>query len=141
MTATRTAICTVLVAQLMAGAMLHAQGNGRGKGKHQQAKYDDGRNDRSGVHADIHVVFSTRDTVVVREYYAPQHRNLPPGLRKKYARTGQLPPGWQKKMQPMPVAIERRLEPLPAGYHRGVFEGHAVIYRPGGLIIDAAVLF
>ena len=139
MTPTKTAICTVLAAQLLAGATVHAQGNGRGKGKHQQANYDDRRNDRGG--ADVHVLFSTRDTVVVREYYAPQYRDLPPGLRKKYARTGRLPPGWQKKMQPLPVAVERRLEPLPSGYHRGVFEGHAVIYKPGGLIIDATVLF
>ncbi len=141
MTATKTAICALLAAQLLAGATLYAQGNGRGRGKHQQARHIDGPDRHAGVHADVHVVFSTRDAVVVREYYAPQYRNLPPGLRKKYARTGQLPPGWQKKMQPMPVAVERRLEPLPAGYQRGVFEGHAVIYRPGGLIIDATVLF
>ncbi len=87
------------------------------------------------------MVFSTHDTTVIREHYAPQYRSLPPGLQKKYARTGQLPPGWQKKMTPMPVVLERRLEPLPSGYQRGVFEGHAVIYKPGGLIIDATVLF
>jgi hypothetical protein len=95
----------------------------------------------NGTQTQIHVVFSTHDTVVIREHYAPQYRSLPPGLQKKYARTGKLPPGWQKKMTPMPVALERRLEPLPTGYHRGVFEGHAVIYRPGGLIVDATVLF
>jgi len=41
----------------------------------------------------------------------------------------------------MPVVVERRLPPLPPGYHRGVFDGHAVIYRPGGTIIDATVIF
>lgn len=140
MTATKTAIGILLVAQLVAGATaLGAQGNGRGRDK--KGAQHNGVADTRGVHADIHVVFSTRDTVVVREHYAPQYRSLPPGLRKKYGRTGQLPPGWQKKMQPMPVAVERRLAPLPSGYHRGVFEGHAVIYRPGGLIVDATVLF
>jgi hypothetical protein len=44
-------------------------------------------------------------------------------------------------MTPMPRALERQLGPLPAGYERGVFEGHAVIYRPGGMIVDATVLF
>lgn len=27
-----------------------------------------------------------------------KHKNLPPGLQKKYERTGELPPGWQKKL-------------------------------------------
>ena len=51
-------------------------------------------------------------------------------------------PGWRKKMQPFPVAIERQLEPLPAGYARGVIDGHAVIYNPRTQVIfDIAVLF
>jgi hypothetical protein len=118
------AVCAALAAQLLAGPALQAQGRGQ------------------GTHAEVHVVFSKGDAQIIREYYAPrQHRKLPPGLQKKYARTGRLPPGWQKKMQPMPVVVERRLEPLPPGYHRGVFEGHAVIYRPGGMIIDTTVIF
>ena len=90
----------------------------------------------------IHVVFSTRDVRVIREYYQPRYRNLPPGLRKKYARTGQLPPGWQKKMEPFPVAVERELVVLPSGYRRGVIDGNAVIYNPRThVIVDVAVLF
>ncbi len=27
------------------------------------------------------------------------HKKLPPGLVKKYQRTGQIPPGWQKKLR------------------------------------------
>ena len=133
------ALYVLLAGQLVAGATLHAQGRGHGK---PNAKHDDVKHEAvSGTQTQIHVVFSTHDTTVIREHYAPQYRSLPPGLQKKYARTGQLPPGWQKKMTPMPVALERRLEPLPSGYQRGVFEGHAVIYKPGGLIIDATVLF
>ena len=128
-----------LAAHVLAGATLLAQGRGHAK---QDAKHNDVKNEAvSGTQTQIHVVFSTHDTTVIREHYAPQYRSLPPGLQKKYARTGQLPPGWQKKMTPMPVVLERRLEPLPSGYQRGVFEGHAVIYKPGGLIIDATVLF
>ena len=79
---------------------------------------------------------------VIREHYAPRYRQLPPGVQKKYARTGQLPPGWQKKMEPMPPALEARMPPLPDGYRRGVIDGHAVIYSSrGGTIIDVAVLF
>jgi hypothetical protein len=139
MKARHAALSVLLAGHLVAGATLHAQG--RGKGKHD-AKHDDVKHEAvSGTQTQIHVVFSTHDATVIREHYRPQYRNLPPGLQKKYNRTGQLPPGWQKKMTPMPVALERRLEPLPTGYHRGVFEGHAVIYKPGGLIIDATVLF
>ena len=93
---------------------------------------------RTGTTVDIR--FSTGNVRVIREHYATRYRNLPPGLQKKYARTGQLPPGWEKRMEPLPVAIEREMPRLPDGYRRGVIDGHAVITR-GGTIIDVAVLF
>jgi hypothetical protein len=108
------------------------------KGK-KQAKYERVEPVRT---TSIQVVFSTRDLRVIRQYYEPRYRNLPPGLRKKYARTGQLPPGWQKKMEPFPVVVERELVVLPSGYRRGVIDGNAVIYNPHThVIVDVAVLF
>jgi hypothetical protein len=102
----------------------------------------DARGDRYDVRGDVHVVFSTGDVRVVREHYAPRYRRLPPGLAKKYARTGYLPPGWQRKMQPLPWAVERRLSVLPHDYRRGVIDDHAVIYAPRtGVIIDATIVF
>jgi hypothetical protein len=87
-------------------------------------------------------VFSTEDVRVIREYYAPRYRSLPPGLQKKYARTGQLPPGWQKKMQPFDPVVERRLVALPAGYSRGIVDGRAVIYDDRThVMVDMAVVF
>ena len=77
----------------------------------------------SQLSGSVHVVFSSEDVRVIREYYAPRYRSLPPGLQKKYARTGQLPPGWQKKMQPLDPVVERRLVALPAGYSRGIVDG------------------
>jgi len=92
--------------------------------------------------AELHVVFTSRDVGIIRQHYAPRYQRLPPGLQKKYARTGQLPPGWQKKMEPFPVVVERELVVLPSGYRRGVLDGHAVIYNPRTqVIIDVAVLF
>lgn len=86
--------------------------------------------------------FSAREVVVIKEYYAPQYRGLPPGLQKKLRRTGQLPPGWQKKFRPFPVDVERQLVVLPTGYRRGVIEGHAVIFNSSTqVILDVAVLF
>ena len=102
----------------------------------------DARGDRYDVRGDVHVVFSTGDARVVREYYGPRYRRLPPGLAKKYARTGYLPPGWQRKMQPLPWGVERRLSVLPRHYRRGVIDDHAVIYAPRtGVIIDATIVF
>jgi hypothetical protein len=89
---------------------------------------------------DIH--FSTGHVRVLREHYASRYRQLPPGLQKKYARTGQLPPGWEKKMEPFPAALERDMIVLPPGYRRGVMDGHAVIYHAvTHAILDIASLF
>jgi hypothetical protein len=105
-----------------------------------------GKHDRPVVEeparAEIHMVFSPHDAHVIREYYAPRYHRLPPGQRKKLARTGSLPPGWQKKMEPIPVWIERDLVTLPSGYRRGVMDGHAVIYNTRTeVIIDSMVIF
>jgi hypothetical protein len=89
-----------------------------------------------------HVRFSNRDVQVIREYYAPRYRSLPPGLQKKLRRTGQLPPGWQKKFEPFPAELERHLVALPGGYRRGVIDGHAVVFDPRThVIVDIAMLF
>lgn len=90
----------------------------------------------------VHVWFSPGEVQVIREYYAPKYRRLPPGLQKKLRRTGQLPPGWQKKFEPFPVVLERQLVVMPSGYRRGVIEGHAVVFNPRTqVIVDVAVLF
>jgi hypothetical protein len=92
--------------------------------------------------AEVHVRFSIGEQRVLREYYAPRYRALPPGLRKKVARGGQLPPGWQKKLQPFPVEVERQIAPLAPDCGRGVIDGHAVIYSTRShAVIDVAVLF
>ena len=74
--------------------------------------------------------FPPEDVRIIREYYAPRTRTLPPGLAKKYERTGHLPPGWQKKIEPIPVAVERRLVALPPQYRRGYVDGTIVVYSP-----------
>src|SRR5262245_21499574 len=90
----------------------------------------------------VHVVFSTNDVRVIREYYAPRYRALPPGLQKKYARTGQLPPGWTKKLQPFDPVVEHHLGALAAGYRRGIVDGRAVIMDDRThVVVDMAVVF
>jgi len=85
---------------------------------------------RAVAREDEECYFRPADIRIVREYYAPRYRRLPPGLAKKYYRTGQLPPGWQKKMQPLPVAVERQLVVLPPEYRRGYIDGAVVVYSP-----------
>lgn len=120
-----------LAVGLLASSVVSAQGH---------TKKVTARSDR--VDGSVHVTFSTQDVRVIRDYYAPRYRVLPRGLQKKLARTGQLPPGWQKKFEPFPSAVERRLVALPQGYRRGVVDGHAVIFDDRThVLLDVAVLF
>ena len=85
--------------------------------------------------------FTPTRVQVIREYYGPRYRALPPGLQKKLYRTGSLPPGWQKRFQPFPVLVERRLGPLPREYRRGVIDNYAVVYDPRrDVIVDVVPL-
>ena len=93
-------------------------------------------------HDEASCYFRQDDVRVIREYYEPRYRSLPPGIAKKYYRTGHLPPGWEKKMEPLPVAIERELVVLPPGYRRGYIDGSVVVYSPQTrVMIDVVALF
>ncbi|MGE5243275.1 MAG: hypothetical protein ACM3SQ_03500 [Betaproteobacteria bacterium] len=86
--------------------------------------------------------FEPRDVRIMREYYEPRYRSLPPGLAKKYYRTGHLPPGWERKMEALPVDVERQLVVLPRGYRRGYIDGSVVVYSPRTqVVIDVVALF
>ena len=136
-------IAATLAAMILGGAVLDAhKGDKKHKGKkdrdEKHVSHVDARDTRT---VSVNVLWQPREVEVIRTHYARRYSKLPKGLQKKYARTGQLPPGWQKKMEPFPVELERRCAPLPAGYHRGVIDAHAVIYNGRGAIIDVAVLF
>lgn len=93
-------------------------------------------------HEDASCYFRHDDVRVIREYYEPRYRSLPPGIAKKYYRTGHLPPGWEKKMEPLPVAIERQLIVLPPGYRRGYIDGSVAVYSPQSwVMVDVIALF
>ena len=85
--------------------------------------------------------FRDRDVIVIRDYYRPYYRPLPPGLRHRYYRGGYLPPGWGRRIRPVPVYVERDLVVVPRGYRRGLIDGHAVVYNDRGFMLDVAVLF
>lgn len=88
-------------------------------------------------------LFHDDEARLIRDYYRDQDRSrdrdrdfnggkekqLPPGLKKKYERTGELPPGWEKKLQrgevlsedvyrygqPLPQDLRQQLPIAPAG--------------------------
>ena len=134
------------IALTIAGLFLGTAALGADHPRKPQKHQDNTRPIVSGDHdgdsaGAVSVSWGTRDIEMIRRHYGPRYRNLPPGLQKKYARTGQLPPGWEKKIEPLPASLERECAPLPAGYRRGVIDAHAVIYNSRGTIIDVVVLF
>lgn len=121
-------------------AAKHWHENDKHWNKHWDARDDD--DDRRGDHHAATCYFAPHDVRIIREYYEPRSRNLPPGLAKKFARTGHLPPGWEKRMEPLPVAVERELVVLPPGYRRGYIDRSIVVYVPSTqVVIDLVPLF
>jgi hypothetical protein len=100
------------------------QGQGKGKGKPKNEKVE-------GAAVQAGLRFGIDDARMIQDYYRPRLRDLPPGLEKKVARGGVLPPGWQKKVQAFPVDLDGRLAGLPAGYRR-------VISAPVAMLIHDA---
>jgi hypothetical protein len=135
-------ICAMLAGVLLGGATIGAEDAEAGGRKHWK-KHRGGYEDRyyRDDDYDRHGGYIThREVRVIREYYSPRYRGLPPGLRKHYYRRGYLPPGWHRRMRPYPVHVHDVVV-LPRGYHRGFIDGHAVVYNSRGLIIDVAVVF
>ena len=113
------------------------------EGKHWNKHWKDHSDDDRGVnHRPATCYFQPHDVRIIREYYEPRYRSLPPGLAKKFARTGHLPPGWQRKMESFPVAVERELVVLPSGYRRGYIDGSIIVYSlQTQIMIDVVPLF
>ena len=58
-----------------------------------------------------------------------KQKNLPPGLQKKYERTGDLPPGWQKKLRLGEVLDTEVYDYSTPVY--GEYGGHKYEEKPG----------
>ena len=129
----RKRVAFAVACMLVAGpALADHRHEGEKHGKH--GRHDNRNDDRCYL--------ESRDVRVITEYYSPRYRSLPPGLAKKYARTGHLPPGWERRMEPMPVVVERQLVVLPPDYRRGVIDGYAVVYNPRTqVIVDVVAIF
>jgi hypothetical protein len=110
------------------------QGKGKGKGKDKDKPNQKPKDHGSGKGSQY---FRREDYSAVQRYYIGPH-DLPPGLRKKYYRTGKLPPGWEKKMRPFPVELVRVLPPPPPNCEFGYIDGVAIVYdRTTRIILDS----
>jgi hypothetical protein len=111
----------------------HDNGKGKGKGdKNTQNQEDNDPGLRQGFR-----YFRREDYGAVQRHYSGP-RDPPPGLRKKYFRTGKLPPGWQKKIRPFPPELVRVLPPPPPNCERGYIDGVAIVYdRRTRIILDS----
>ena len=98
------------------------------------------------------VVFVDRDRDVFRSYFVETYGRgkCPPGLAKKG--NGCLPPGQAKKryvigqplpsaivIQPVPVVLETRLGPPPAGYTYAVLDGDLIKLAVGTMLVVDAI--
>ena len=107
--------------------------------KNSKSKGHKHKSEGAAVVEERTVYFRPNDVAVITRYYTPRAR--PPGLQKKLYRTGQLPPGWEKRMQPMPVVVERQLPVICAGCGRGIVDNYAVVYdKKTNVILDLAAL-
>jgi hypothetical protein len=137
----RVFLASILTAAAIPSAVAYFDHDHEGNGKHKGEDRDDDNGDdkhhrREQEHARY---FRTEDRALLSRYYPV--RSLPPGLRKKYARTGTLPPGWQKRLQPLPVTVIQQLPPLPPNCERGYVDGYAVVYdRRTRVILDTVDL-
>jgi hypothetical protein len=132
-------LCALLLAVLPASpvAAKHWHDDQKHFKRHADADDDDDRD-----HHRARCYFEPHDVRIIREYYEPRYRSLPPGLAKKMNRTGHLPPGWERRIEPLPVAVERQLVVLPPGYRRGYIDGSVVVYSSATRVtIDVVALF
>lgn len=99
-----TAISLTLAIAL--GSPLASAKNEKNKGHKGKPQHVAAQNEKASQSHDRY--FNDDHRTIIRDYYDRHYHdrdyresnraNLPPGLQKKYERTGQLPPGWAKKV-------------------------------------------
>ncbi len=137
---------------LLLAVMLAAFGSGNAFSKDKHGNNGQGKNkveDRRG--GDRDQAFSDNERALLGRWYQEgrglppglaKRDRLPPGLEKHLIKGGTLPPGLQKKIQPLPIAVERQLRVLPPGYRRGYVGGNIVIMNnKTSLVLDIMHLF
>jgi hypothetical protein len=98
------------------------------------------------------LIFSDRDIWLIRSYFQSNYGNLPPrlarrgddlppGQQKHIGRYETLPPGLQKRVEPLPAELQRRLPALPFGYSRVFLLGRVLNLGDDGQIVDVMSIY
>lgn len=166
----------LLIASLVLGFSLVVAGAPNGKGKSKQHKSDksevatehpEDQEEKLNEEDETEEAqkssktkkFSERDKKIIEDFFEQAQggqwrteNKLPPGLQKKYARTGTLPTGWQKKLElgkplpediakkavSLPDALKKQLPPEPEGTETVMIEDEIVrIAKKTREVIDA----
>lgn len=130
----------------MPGLAEQGQGKGKAKGHDKVNVEEHGGGHKTGHKEKAAKAFAKRDRDIIIDFFHEQpgglppglakRDTLPPGLEKQLRRNGHLPPGLEKKIEPFPPGLAVHFPPLETGYKRGFIHGMAMIYQPGGLIVD-----
>ena len=117
-----------------------SQGRGRGNGR--------GHNEEGAAASETRA-FSKDELQVIHEWFSSpanlkglppglsKREHLPPGLQRQLVRNGKLPPGLEKKIEPLPHAVEVRLPPLPEGRRRIVISGNIILWdEKANVVLD-----
>lgn len=114
--------------------------SGRAHGTAPAHWHDDERPSRNAVASECYL--SPHDVALIERYYRERTRPAPAGLSRQLQRTAHLSPGWEQRLEPLPVTVDRELAVLPHGLRRGLLDGYAVIYDlKTETIVDAVALF
>jgi hypothetical protein len=129
----RLLLTLLLVTAVAVPALAHPRrGHGRGPWKHRPGP---------AVYYAPRAAWCDSDLRYLRGFYGPRRfAPIPAGYRLTPGRP--LHPALLRRMQPIPVYVERRLAPLPYGYSRGFLGGNVVIWnRHSSIALDIASLF
>jgi hypothetical protein len=96
---------------------------------------------------EVYPFFRDAETKLILDYYRAGSGHLPPGLerpgsvpaalQRQLKVTGTLPPAGEKLLQPFPSDLDRRLNPVPAGYRRVLLGTAALLLQnTTNLIVD-----
>lgn len=90
-------------------------------------------------------VFTREEITLVKNYFydnrdglppgLAKREKLPPGLERQLRQNGTLPPGLQKKVQPLPPELDRQMRVLPTGYRRVVIAGNVILLNQKTAVI------
>ena len=109
-------------------AVAAPQGRGRGNGS------SDSRSKVESVS-----LFGSVEIRLIHEYFdnpknleglppgLAKKEGLPPGLAKQLKRNGSLPPGLEKRIQPLPQELEVKLPRRPDGHKRIILAGAVIL--------------